>query len=264
MQATSEGVDEQLAAEIVDKLLLTVFPQVVAQAVESSPLVAVGKCCLSVDRPATKVFVSPLSDWVVAFKDETDGVETLVAAGTTFDFAVPGHQLSQREITQLCLVFGKLWDFRRWWRDVFAEYPADNPVAALYRAGAPAWRVLGQKDRHRQESAASELVGIINPHPIVWPDVANGHAVVFGQDWVDESVLGIEEVNHRAIAVNEVDEEADRFLVHRLSKSVGEAFEKFSINAVVLFEVAEIQPVAAEFDGQALAAAIPEHALGLR
>ena len=66
------------------------------------------------------------------------------------------------------------------------------------------------------------------------------------------------------IALDQVDEEADRLLEHRLAQLVVEAREPLAIDAVVLLEAAEVEPVAAELRGQAADAVVAQHAPGLR
>ena len=80
-QAAPQGVGQQLAAEVVDELVLALLGEVAAQAVEARPLAAVGEGRAGIDRPAAEVEVAELADRAVAFEDQADRVEPLVAAG---------------------------------------------------------------------------------------------------------------------------------------------------------------------------------------
>ena len=68
------------------------------------------------------------------------------------------------------------------------------------------------------------------------------------QDPVDESVIRIEELDYRTILMNEIDEEADRLLKHRLAQFVIEGFESLTIEAVMFLKAPEIEPIAPELD----------------
>jgi len=61
---------------------------------------------------------------------------------------------------------------------------------------------------------------------------------VFGERRIDESVIGIEAVEHRTVLPDKVHNEPDRFLEHRLSKFVIEGRETLAINGVVFLKSA--------------------------
>ena len=88
---------------------------------------------------------------------------------------------------------------------------------------------------------------------------------MLGQDRVDERVIGVEEVEHRA----------DPGCTRSTKKRMGSSYiawrsslvklgEPLAVDAVVLLEAAELQPVAGELRGQAADAVVAEHAPRLR
>src|SRR5207253_2643062 len=109
---------------------------------------------------ASKIPGAMFADRAEVFEDEADGVETAMTAGAALVIAVPGEQLRQRQLTQLRLVLRQFGDRGRRWRNVFAQQPANNPIAALDRAGAQSRSVFGEKDRHGQQRAAAIAVGV--------------------------------------------------------------------------------------------------------
>ena len=169
-QAASQGVGQQLAAEVVDKLVAPALVEVGSQPVDSSPLAAAGKRRAGVHGPAAQVDGAELADGPVTFEGQSDRVEPRVAARTALVGAVAGQRLAQGQVAQLGLVAGQVGDIGRRSRDVLAEQPADDPVAALDRAGPQARRILGQEDRHRQQPAAPVPARVVNPHPPVGPE----------------------------------------------------------------------------------------------
>ena len=84
-----------------------------------------------------------------------------------------------------------------------------------------------------------------------------------GEDRVDERMVCVEQLEHRAVLANQVDEEPDRLLEHGLAERVVEALEPLAVDAVVLFEAPEVEPVAQELGGQCAGAAVAQHASGL-
>jgi hypothetical protein len=103
-------------------------------------------------------------------------------------------------------------------------------------------------------------IGVVDAHPDVGPASGRRHAVVFGEDGVDERVLPVEQLEHRAVVANRVVEEADRLLEHRLPQVVGELGEPRAIDRVEVCELAEVEPVSAELDGQSSCPLVVEHA----
>ncbi len=84
-----------------------------------------------------------------------------------------------------------------------------------------------------------------------------------GEGGVDECVLAVDELGHRPVALDQIHEEPDRLLEHRPPQLVVERREPAAVDAVVLLEPAEVEPVAAELGGQAAHAVVAEHSPGL-
>src|SRR5258706_398359 len=84
------------------------------------------------------------------------------------------------------------------------------------------------------------------------PFAETGHAIVSGQDWIDEGMVTVGEIEHRAIPPDEINEKTDRLFKHRLAQFVVEAFESLAVNGVVFFKPAKVQPVAPELRSQSL------------
>ena len=158
-KAASQGVGQQLAAEVVDKLVAPALVEVSPQSVDAISLAAAGKRRARVDGPAAQVDGAELADGPIAFVGQPDRVEPRVAAGAALVGAVAGQRLAQGQVAQLGLVAGEVGDVGRRSRDVLAEQPADDPVASLDRAGPQAGRILGQKHRHGQQPAAP-IIGV--------------------------------------------------------------------------------------------------------
>src|SRR6266478_240269 len=83
------------------------------------------------------------------------------------------------------------------------------------------------------------------------------------QDWVDEGVIAVEEIERRAIGLNRVRDETDRLLEHGVAQIVAEIREALAIDAVELLKSADIEPVAAKLDRQAPDFPVGHHALRL-
>ena len=70
-------------------------------------------------------------------------------------------------------------------------------------------------------------------------------------------------VEDRPVLADHVEEEPDRLLEHRPPQLVVEGREPAAVDAVVLLEPAEVEPVAAELGGQAAGPVVAEHPAGL-
>ena len=169
--------------------------------------------------------------------------------------------LAEGLLAELGLVVGQVGDVGRRGRDVLAEQPIDDPVAALDRAGPQTRRVLREEDGHRQEPAAAVASRVVDAGPGI--SVRRGRACRSGGPGrVDERVPAIEELDDGAVVLDEVEEEPDRLLEHRTPQLVVECGEPAAIDAVVLLEPAEVEPVAAELRGQAPHAVAPGASVG--
>ena len=54
---------------------------------------------------------------------------------------------------------------------------------------------------------------------------------MFGQDGIDERMLGVKELKHRLVPAGDIHEEAEGLFVHRLPQLVCEAREPHAVNA---------------------------------
>ena len=80
---------------------------------------------------------------------------------------------------------------------------------------------------------------------------------------VQEGVVGIEDVQDRAVALEEVGEKPDRLLIHRAARS-GEGGEVAFALLAQFVEVVDVQPGAGEFGRQPACAVVLHHAAHLR
>src|SRR6266536_2407684 len=98
------------------------------------------------------------------------------------------------------------------------------------------------------------------------PEGARGkfrNAVEFCERRIDESVIGIETVEHRTVFPDQIDNEPDRFLEHGLPKVAIEGRETFAVNRVVFLKAAEIKPMPAKLLSEIPDPRILDHAARL-
>ena len=81
-----------------------------------------------------------------------------------------------------------------------------------------------------------------------------------GQDGIDESVMGIEQIKHWAIPLKHIHEKANRLLEHRFPQIAGEACEPVPVHRANFLETAVIKPIAAELHRQRPDARVFQHA----
>src|SRR5215207_2462334 len=105
---------------------------------------------------------------------------------------------------------------------------------------------------------------MIDAHPIIRAGTDLGHAVVTGERGIYESVVAVQEIEHGPILAHQIDEEADGLFEHGGTQRIVEGGEAFAIDAVVLFETAEIEPMARELHGEVANARTLEHSSRLR
>ena len=86
---------------------------------------------------------------------------------------------------------------------------------------------------------------------------------MLGEILVEKRVVRIQDVQDRAVVLEHVGEEEDRLFVHG-SAHRGERGEVPFALLVQVVEVADVQPLAAEFGGQSASARIAQHSLHLR
>lgn len=154
------------------------------------------------------------------------------------------------------------YDRRRRWNHL-AEYTVNQPVSALYRTGAKPRRVLREKDRHGQQTTASVLIGIVHANPGVAFAFYFRHAVMRRQGAIHERVAAVQHIEHRAIVTDCVLDKPDWLLKHRLAEIAIEAGEALAVDVIVGFEMAKIEPVAAELSCKTAHPLILQHAASL-
>ena len=80
--------------------------------------------------------------------------------------------------------------------------------------------------------------------------------------FVQERVIGVENVEHRAVALEEVGKEPNRFLIHRPAEPSEGREVTFALFAE-LVEIVDVQPGAGELLRKAAHARVAEHAMSL-
>ena len=87
--------------------------------------------------------------------------------------------------------------------------------------------------------------------------------VVLGEAGIDEGVIGVEQREHAAVILKEVDEEAYDLLLH-IAAQRDEGGEVTLALFIQCLEIAHMQPLAAKLGGEAANSFIFQHAAGLR
>ena len=141
---------------------------------------------------------------------------------------------------------------------------AQDPVAALDRAGAQRRRRRGQHRAEAQRAAAVELRRAVDLLHRVGRRQLLVDAVELRQRLVQEGVVGVEDLLHRPPLADQVLEGRDRLLVHRPAHVVGELGEAAGVDAAVLVEVVEAEPLAEELGRQAPRLRVGRHPRDLR
>ena len=88
-------------------------------------------------------------------------------------------------------------------------------------------------------------------------------AVELRQRLVQERVVGVQDLLHRPAFADDVLEGRDRFVVHRRLDLVGELGEARGVDAAILIEVVEAEPLPEELGGEAARLRIGGHPLHL-
>src|ERR1051325_6068833 len=91
-------------------------------------------------------------------------------------------------------------------------------------------------DACQAEDAAAAVLAHAVDAPPLWPSDAR-NAIVFRQRFIEERVVGVENLRDGPVALEEILEEQDRFLVDRLAQGRREGREQL---LVLLFERVEI------------------------
>src|SRR4030095_12223181 len=93
-ETAAESVDQHLAAQIVDKIILAMRTDVSAQAIESRSFAAVRKCGTGVHWPPGEIPGPALAHGPVAFERQAERIEPRMAGGAAWVFAMPGQHLA--------------------------------------------------------------------------------------------------------------------------------------------------------------------------
>ena len=180
-----------------------------------------------------------------------------MAAGARGVRAMLHECFAQGQVAELGLVGWQHRHVRRRRGNVFAEQPVNDPVATLHRARAQAGRVLGQENRHRQQSAPRVLLRFVYTNPVPFRRLR--HPVVPGENRVDERVVAVQEIEDGSVPLNDVEHEADRLLEHGFAQLGREGWEPLAVHGVVFLEPADVEPVAGKLGRQAADAGVPHH-----
>ena len=201
---------------------------------------------------------APLSDGIEILERESDRVHHFVAARADRIGAVLFHAFAQRQRFAIAIFFERRnIGRRRSGRN--SEQIRENPFAALHRRRAI--RIRG----HSKNAALAEQTATVfgrqrDAAELASVDVRN--AVVPRQTFIDEGVVGVQQVHHAAVFAHDALEEELRFLAHRLAQVVVEIGEDLRIGRGVL-EVAQEQPLLGEVVDQRVGALVGKHALHL-
>ena len=277
------------------------FTDVVLHALEADDIDATGQIRTGIDRAATKIFGASLANRAVAFERQTEDIETRVAGTADRIGAVLRQKRTDGQVG-LRLIVRQFGNHGRRRRNHLAEHAADEPVAALHRTGTKTGGILRHEDCHRNEAAALVLIGVIDADPDIglrfndcgrliggrqdasagstgcsdgardrrgggrrWRRIGEHlHAVVLREHLIDKCVVAVEKVIDGAVIAYDVLNEADGLLEHSLAEVVRESGEALAVDAVVVFEAPEFEPVAAELGGEAFGAVVFQHAASLR
>src|SRR5262249_5428685 len=80
-QAAPQGIRQQLATQVLDKIILSLVTQVRTQAFQAIALGSLGEGRKGLDRAPAQVLLPAFADRAEPFKDQADGIETVVAGG---------------------------------------------------------------------------------------------------------------------------------------------------------------------------------------
>ena len=157
LHAASEGVADQLAAELTEEIIAAVLEQVTAQAVETIDTGAVWQNDL-------RIGFASASDGVEAFKGKAEGIDAAVAASAVGIGAVLLDELAFGE------TFGRLLGENGhafgWNGQLLAEHDLAEPRTAQDAAGARGTGLLRECGSEAQDAAATLRADVIHTMPI--------------------------------------------------------------------------------------------------
>ena len=170
------------------------------------------------------------------------------------------HPLPQRADEFFPVVVGQFRDIRRWIGRRGGEQVFEDPLAALHGAGAGG--VRGDREDARLTEQAAPLPALERDLPKLAP-LHVGQAVVAGEPFVDERVVGFEKFEHAAIVADDVGEKLLRFPAKRLSELVVEAGKTLRVG-LHFVEPAQLEPLAGKVLHERPDLRVAEHPLRLR
>ena len=163
------------------KSVLAMFTDEILDAFEARRPAAAGEIRLRVDRPSGEVFRSASRRQVHNLQTPDRTNRSAHDRRRRPDSPCACASISRTGRSDLDSSCGNSRHVGRRRRNLFAEHTLHHPIAALHRTGPQSRRVLGQKNRHRQQPAAAIVVGIVHADPFVIVSPNRGHAVVFAR-----------------------------------------------------------------------------------
>ncbi len=202
------------------------------------------------------VFGAEAADGVEVFEGEADGIEEGVAAGAGGFFAMGGELFTEGEFLLAAFAFidrgdalGCGWGWGA--EDVFEE-----EFAAFDGGSAGGGGGDGEDAAVGEDAAAGSA---LERDFLQFVAFDAGEVVVFGEAFVGEGVVGVEEVEDGEVFFDEVGEEGFGF-APEVRLDFVEVFEA-GVVGVEVFEVAKLEPLAGEVFGEGLGTPVGEHAV---
>ena len=236
MHLTAKRVAEQFATKLLQHIVKPLADQIVPQSVDALKGSAVAQAGAGIDRIGSQP-----ADGVVLLERKTVWVNELMALDATGLRAVPLDQLAGAQT---------FWhSFRQiryigWWpRQSFAKQRLVNPVSTKDGARARCAGVARQHRGQAEHTTAPTRLHTLNLPPLVAAHAVN--AVMPGQTLVQERMIGVEQIEHRAIVAKHVLEKPHRLLIHGPAQ-----FRKLRVElhvlVIVFVKTANVKPLTGE------------------
>ncbi len=197
---------------------LRVFQERLLESLHIHELAAIGQTSGGVDRGA---FFGrpPAADRVESLQRQTRRIHQVVARGALRVGAMLGEALANGQVAVDCVVLeGRHIGQRR--RRRHAEQVVENPFAAQHRRRARGIGGHHENARLAQESASPAV--FVERHAPEPASVYVRDPIVPGEAFIDERVVGPQQIERAAILVQNALDEQLGFLAQRLSKVVVE------------------------------------------
>ena len=214
------------------------------------------------DDPSAEIPLTESAHRIERFQREPVGIDPTVAARalwirTVFLGELPHGELFERFVLrQTRHILRRLGQF-------LAKDHLANPITPENGAGARGTRLTRQGGRLSENATARDRAQPRHPFPFVGSSEAHRrHSIEACQIGVQEGVVGVEDVEHRAIVLEEVGEETNRLFAHGAAQSA--ELGKMPLALLVQrLEVVQMQPSQGKLGGQAADLGILEHPPGL-